>query len=167
VFAPRRSSANLAAILANYARSGDDSLLSVAIRAVPTLTDDGQKAVVLAHAAPGALGGGDARLRDAFFAALASIASDDDRALVLVHAMANGRASPAVTVRALRAAAAMRSPQAASMVLMNAANRHLVTSDSLRGLYLRAAEAISSDAYREQALTALRVTTPARSSATP
>jgi beta-lactamase regulating signal transducer with metallopeptidase domain len=165
--APRRSSGNRAAILAHYARWGDDGLLSTAIRAVPALSDDGQKAVVLAHAAPGALGGGDARLRDAFFAAFASIASDEDRALVLVHAMANGRGSPAVTARVLRATAAMHSPEAASTVLINVANRRLVTSDSLRALYLRAAEAISSDAHREGALTALLLTPPSRSSANP
>ncbi|HYE92521.1 MAG TPA: M56 family metallopeptidase [Terriglobales bacterium] len=156
VAASQRADGNMAAILAQYARSGDDNLLWAAIRAVPTLPHDGQKSVVLSHAAPGALGRGDARLRDAFFAALGSIASDEDRTVVLVHAMVNGQASPAVTARVLRAAARMRSPEAASTVLMNVAQRHLVTSDSLRVLYVRTADALASDPHSQLALTALR-----------
>jgi hypothetical protein len=81
--------------------------------------------------------------------------------------MANGRGSPAVTARVLRAAAAMQSPETASTVLMNVAQRRLVTSDSLRALYLRTAEALSSDASREAALTALLVTTPGQPSTNP
>jgi len=156
---PQRADDNLAAILAQNAASGDDTLLAVAIRAVPTLAHDRQKSIVLAHAARGALRG-DAGLRDAFFAALGSITSDDHRTIVLVHATANAQGSPAVTARVLRATAGMRSPEAASTVLVNVAQRRLVTSDSLRALYVRVADALASDAQRQLALTALRQATP-------
>ncbi|MFL5385782.1 MAG: M56 family metallopeptidase [Longimicrobiaceae bacterium] len=167
VLAAMRPDGAKTAILAQYARSGDDALVAAAIRAVPSLSQDGQKSVVLAHAAPAALGGGDVGLRDAFFAALESITSDQDRTLVLVHAAANGRGSPAVTARVLRAAARMRSPEAASMVLINVAQRRLVTSDSLRALYLRAANALASEDDRQLALSALLQATRVQPPANP
>ncbi|MFL5541501.1 MAG: hypothetical protein ACJ8J0_21115, partial [Longimicrobiaceae bacterium] len=167
LLASMRPDGNKTAVLAQYARSGNDTLLWAAIRAVPSLSQDGQRSIVLAHAAPAALGRGDARLRDAFFAALESITSDQDRTLALVHAAANGQGSPAVTARVLRAAAGMRSPGTASTVLMNVAQRRLVTSDSLRALYLRAANALASESDRQQALTALAITVSAQPSANP
>jgi hypothetical protein len=155
----RREDDNWTAVLAQNAASGDDALLAFAMRAVPALPRDRQKSIVLAHAARGALRG-DARLRDAFFAAFRSITSDEDRTIVVVHAMANGQGSPAVTERVLRAAAGMRSPEAASAVLMNVAQRRLVTSDALRALYVDAADAIASEVHRQHALTALLQATP-------
>ncbi|HYE90921.1 MAG TPA: M56 family metallopeptidase, partial [Terriglobales bacterium] len=159
VLASMRPDGAKTALLAQYARSGDDALLSAAIRAVPSLSQDGQGSIVLAHAAPAALGRGDARLRDAWFAALESITSDQDRMIVLVHATANAHGSPAVTARVLRAAAGMRDPEAASTVLMNVAQRRLVTSDSQRALYLRVANALASEGDRQRALTALVMVT--------
>jgi beta-lactamase regulating signal transducer with metallopeptidase domain len=161
VLAAMPSDGSKTALLANYARSGNDALLRAAMRAVPTLSDD-QKSIVLAHAAVGALRGGDARLRDAFFAAAESITSNQNLTLVLVHAAANGQGSPAVTAQVLRATATMRSPEAASMVLINVAQRKLVTSDTLRGLYLQIANGLASNTDRQLALTALLRSTASR-----
>jgi beta-lactamase regulating signal transducer with metallopeptidase domain len=143
------------AILAQYVVSGDTARLAAALRAVPSLSNDGQKHVVLANAARAALGGGEARLRDAYFAAVASMTSDTDLSAVLAHASANAQGSPAVTIRILRAAAAIRSPAPASTVLMNVAQRNLVTSDSIRALYLRLVSGLSADEDKQRALIAL------------
>jgi beta-lactamase regulating signal transducer with metallopeptidase domain len=166
VLAALRGDGNKAAILAEYARSGDDARLSAAMRAVPSRARDQDKSLVLAHAAPGALGGGDVRLRDAFFAALESIRRDEDRTLVLVHAAANGKGSRAVTALVLRATARMKSPGAAT-VLMNVAQRHLVTSDSLRALYLQVANSLGSEDDRQRSLTALLLAPPAQPPVSP
>jgi beta-lactamase regulating signal transducer with metallopeptidase domain len=143
------------AVLAQYVVSGDTAYLAAALRAVPSLTSDKQKNIVLANAARPALRGGEGWLRDAYFTAAESIRSDADLGAVLVHASANAEGSPAVTIRILHAAASIRSPGPASMVLMNVAQRNLVSSDTIRTLYLRQVNRLGSDDARQRALIAL------------
>jgi beta-lactamase regulating signal transducer with metallopeptidase domain len=166
LLAAMRPDNNKIAILAQYAGSGDDSLLSAVLRAVPSLPRDGQKSLVLAHAAPAALRG-DARLRDAYFAAVRSITSDEDRRTVLAHAAANSKASPAVASRVLQAIADMRSSHAASTALVDVSTRGLISSDSLRTLYTRIALALTSEDDRQRAVTALLMVTRAKSFSKP
>jgi hypothetical protein len=143
------------AILAQYVVSGDTAYLTEALRAVPSLSSDEQKNIVLANAARPALRGGEAWLRDTYFASVQSITSDADLGAVLVHASANAEGSPAVTIRILRAAAAIRSPGPASMVLINVAQRNLVSSDSIRVLYLGLVNKLASENDKQRALIAL------------
>jgi beta-lactamase regulating signal transducer with metallopeptidase domain len=151
-----------AGLLAVDARSGDPARLRYAIRAVASLAGDGEKAVVLAHAAPGALAGNDGRLREEFFAAVRSISRSEDRALALVHAAANANGSPAVAAEVLRATAGMRSPEAVAMVLMNVAQRGLITSDALGEMYLRVASSLPAGDAREGAMIAFHSATATR-----
>ncbi len=144
-----------AAVLSQYVVSGDTAHLAAALRAVRSLSSDQQKNVVLANAARRALSGGDARFHDVFFAAAASMTSDDELSAVLAHASANANGSADVTMRILRAAAGMRTPGAASTVLINVAARGLVSTDSLRALYLRSASRLDSADDRQRALIAL------------
>ena len=151
------------AILANYVVSGDTAQLTAALRAVPSLSSDRQKSIVISNAARLALSGGEASLRDAYFTAVGSISADQERRNVLAHAAANANGSPAVTMRILRAVATIRSSGIASTALIDVAARSLVSTDSLRAVYLRLATGLISDNDRQRALVALMATTSAPS----
>lgn len=131
--------------------------------ALASMRPDNTKTAIAAQYASS---GDEARVAAAL-RAVPSLADDRQRSLVLAQAAANGRPSPARTAEVLRASARLRTPGTASLVLMHVAQHRLVTSESLRALYLRAVDTLVSDDDRQQALTALLLATPARLPATP
>jgi beta-lactamase regulating signal transducer with metallopeptidase domain len=143
-FEKATTSGDKAAILSQYAGSGDPEAVLMALRGAKDVTSDGDKASLLKKVTAPALLSGNATLRRAFFEACETISSDGDKRSVLVLAAPYGHGNSKVTLEVIDATRHIESAGDKAEVFIAVARQHLLTSSALRNAYLDAAKLITS-----------------------
>jgi beta-lactamase regulating signal transducer with metallopeptidase domain len=142
-------------LLSQYVQTDDPALLRLVLDGVEQITSPGDKQTILELAAPRVLRSRDASLHKAFFRAVAGIQSSGDKRTVLLAALPYGHANESITVAVLSAAADLSSDGDKALVLVTAANQHLVTSDAVMKAYLATTNTISSSGDVKTAMAAV------------
>ena len=149
------SNSDKAAILSQYAAGDDPDALLMVLRGARELSSDADKSSLLQTVASKALSGKNEALRAAFFSAVATLSSDAEARKVLVAALPYGHADEAVTVAIIRSVGNIRSADDQAAVLIAMAEQRLLTSQSSRDAFLKAAKQIPSSGDQRRVLDAL------------
>ena len=149
------SSGDKAAILSQYAATDDPDALLMVLRGARELSSDGDKSSLLQTVAPKALSAKNEALRAAFFSAVATLTSDGEARNVLIAALPYGHADEAVTGAIIRGVGNIHSPGDQAAVLIAMAQQRLLTSQSSRDAFLKAAKQIPSSGDQARVLDAL------------
>jgi hypothetical protein len=150
----KTSSADKAALLSQYAATGDPESLLLVLRGAKDVASDGDRSSLLKTVASRALTPRSSALRQAFFDALATLTSDGDKRDVLVAAIPYGHADPAVTAGVLHGVSNVHSSGDKTVVLIAVAEQRLLTSPALRQAFLAAAKEVPSSSDHSRVLQA-------------
>ncbi len=135
--------------------TADAATILAVLRLGEKIGSDGDKASFLQRAAPRAVGGTDAGLREAFFKTYSTIGSDGDKQAVLIAALRQGHKSPALTRDVIRGSSRIGSDGDKASILLAIARDRLLVTDALREEYIKVARSIGSDAEYRQVIDAV------------
>jgi len=140
----KASSGEKAALLSQYAATGDPESVLLVLRGAKEVTADGDKANLLKTVTAKALTPRRSALRHAFFEAAATLNSDGAKRDVLIAAAPYGHADPSVTAAVIEAVSLIHSAGDKAAVLIAIAEQRLLTSPAMRQAFLVAAKQITS-----------------------